>query len=253
MSVSKGFRGGLDYRAALRRARRVSAPSGNEERDRAPCSTAGNRTCLVTRVSGPRHKLLRFVVSPQGILVPDVKGVLPGRGLWLTPQRDVVEYAVRKEVFIRAARKKVKVPQDLADGVGQALKDHCLGFWGLRRAGLVVNGLKSPVVSVRRLLCCFTRGITPMDVGRWLVCCSPWSEILERQIRLIVYLFSHFWMMIWGCVGRDYAVHVAVLRGALLTNVVVCLKLHWSDLQDIARQCRTGAESRRRRQSRPRQ
>ena len=74
VSVGKGFRGGLDYRVALRRARRASAVSEDEKGNVVPRSTVGNRTCLVTRVSGPRQEFLRFVVSPQGVLVPDVKG-----------------------------------------------------------------------------------------------------------------------------------------------------------------------------------
>ena len=52
--------------------------------------------------------LLRFVVGPDGTIVPDIETRLPGRGLWLTPRRDIVDRAVAKRVFARAARRQVR-------------------------------------------------------------------------------------------------------------------------------------------------
>jgi predicted RNA-binding protein YlxR (DUF448 family) len=52
------------------------------------------RRCLATGESGERSALLRFVVGPGGEIVPDVAARLPGRGLWLTPRRDIVERAI---------------------------------------------------------------------------------------------------------------------------------------------------------------
>jgi len=51
-----------------------------------------------------RDALLRFVVGPDGAIVPDIEARLPGRGLWLTPRRDIVERALTKRIFARAAR-----------------------------------------------------------------------------------------------------------------------------------------------------
>ena len=42
--------------------------------------------------------------------MPDLACNLPGRGLWLMPHRDIVERAVAKRLFSRAARRPVVVP-----------------------------------------------------------------------------------------------------------------------------------------------
>src|SRR5207302_7221214 len=53
--------------------------------------SAAQRRCIVTGEVRDRGSLLRFVVGPDGAIVPDVAARLPGRGLWLTARRDIVE------------------------------------------------------------------------------------------------------------------------------------------------------------------
>jgi ribosomal protein L7Ae-like RNA K-turn-binding protein len=75
--------------------------------------------------------------------VPDVAARLPGRGLWLTPRRDIVERAVAKRLFARAARQPVAVSADIADRVEALLAQRCIDAVGLaRRAGLAVGGFE---------------------------------------------------------------------------------------------------------------
>lgn len=95
--------------------------------------------------------LLRCVVGPDGAIVPDVEARLPGRGLWLLPRRDIVERAVAKRVFARAARRPVVVPPDLADRIEALLARRCRDTLGLaRRAGLAVAGFERANEAVRR-------------------------------------------------------------------------------------------------------
>jgi predicted RNA-binding protein YlxR (DUF448 family) len=95
--------------------------------------------------------MLRFVVGPEGEVVPDVEARLPGRGLWLTPRRDIVERATAKRLFARAARRLVTVPADLADRVEALLARRCGDALGLaRRAGSAVAGFDGVVEVVRR-------------------------------------------------------------------------------------------------------
>jgi uncharacterized protein len=99
------------------------------------------RRCIVTGAVGPRAELLRLVVGPEGEIVPDVAGRLPGRGLWLTPRRDIVELARAKRLFGRAARRNVTVADDLADRIEALLASRCLELIGLaRRGGQAVAG-----------------------------------------------------------------------------------------------------------------
>jgi len=106
------------------------------------------RRCIVTGEVRPKEALVRFVVDPDGRIVPDVAGRLPGRGLWLTARRDIVATAVTKRLFARAARASVAVDDGLADWIERLLAERCGEALGLaRRAGQAVTGF----VKVRAL------------------------------------------------------------------------------------------------------
>jgi predicted RNA-binding protein YlxR (DUF448 family) len=110
--------------------------------------TGTTRRCLVTGEARPKAGLIRFVVSPEGAIVPDVAERLPGRGLWLTARRDIVAQAVTKRLFARAARASVAVDDGLVDWVERLLAERCCEALGLaRRAGQALTGF----VKVRAL------------------------------------------------------------------------------------------------------
>lgn len=99
------------------------------------------RKCIVTGQVLPEEKLIRFAAGPDGAVVPDLGRKLPGRGLWVEAQRGVLEQAVRKNAFSRAAKAQLKPPPDLADQVERLLKTKLLQALGLaRRAGALTWG-----------------------------------------------------------------------------------------------------------------
>lgn len=99
------------------------------------------RRCIASGEVRPQHELLRFVVSPDGVLAPDPAGELPGRGFWLRPRRDMIEKARRRRLFARAARAAVTVPEDLPEQVERLLRRRCLDLVGLAaRARQAVAG-----------------------------------------------------------------------------------------------------------------
>ena len=109
----------------------------------APGPAGPVRRCLVTGELRPKPELLRFVVGPEGSLVADVKGSLPGRGLWLLPRRPIIDKACKRQLFAKAARSKVTVPEDLGLQVAQLLRRRCLDLIGLaKRAGQAVSGFE---------------------------------------------------------------------------------------------------------------
>ncbi|SMF74541.1 LSU ribosomal protein L7AE [Tistlia consotensis] len=99
------------------------------------------RRCLVSGERLPKEELLRLVVGPDGALVPDLAERLPGRGLWIRPRRELVETAVKRRLFARAAKAPVTVPADLAEQLGRLLRRRTLERIGLaKRAGALAVG-----------------------------------------------------------------------------------------------------------------
>ncbi len=109
-----------------------------------PRGSAGpRRRCFVTRRVADKDALVRFVAGPGDVVVPDVAGVLPGRGLWLSADRNVVNTACAKKLFAKGLRANVSVAPDLADRVEGLLARRCLDLLGLaRRAGAAVIGFE---------------------------------------------------------------------------------------------------------------
>ena len=99
------------------------------------------RRCIVTGEIMPDQRLIRFVLAPDGEVVPDVAAKLPGRGLWVTATRVAIGAAVEKKLFARAAKASANASPDLAERAEKALVARMSGDLGLaRRSGALVLG-----------------------------------------------------------------------------------------------------------------
>ena len=99
------------------------------------------RTCIVTGEKGTPERMIRFVVGPQGEVVPDLARKLPGRGLWVRAERAAVEQAVARKSFAKAARAAVSAPADLGERIERLLLGRVLeDLSRARRAGRAVAG-----------------------------------------------------------------------------------------------------------------
>ena len=99
------------------------------------------RRCVASGESVPRERLIRFVVGPDDALVPDLKGRLPGRGLWITADRDMIATAFKRGLFAKAARRKVLVADDLMARLEGLLVRRVSELLGLAQAaGQVTQG-----------------------------------------------------------------------------------------------------------------
>jgi predicted RNA-binding protein YlxR (DUF448 family) len=104
------------------------------------------RRCIVTGETLPEGARIRFVADPEGCIVPDIEGRLPGRGLWVRADRATLERAVAKNQFARAAKAPVTAERDLADRVEALLVRRMLGDLGLaRKSGALVFGFDNVV------------------------------------------------------------------------------------------------------------
>lgn len=172
----------------------------------------GMKTCFVTKEARPRAEMLRFVAAPDRTIVFDAAGKLPGRGLWLTADKDILAQAVSKKLFHKAAGKQVKIPPELAASVETALRERCLNLMGLcRKAGLLVFGYEAvkKAVGQREAVVAFEA----MDASE-----RGQNKIFKPDDTFPVYtLFSREEM--GQIAGLEEVVHVALLKGGLSEEV----------------------------------
>lgn len=144
--------------------------------------------------------------------MPDIGARLPGRGLWLTARRDIIERALAKRLFARAARRPVVVAPELADRVESLLARRCLDTLGLaRRAGLAVAGFDRVSDAVRRgrveLLLVARDGAA----GGARRLAAPGRDLAAARILTAAELGAAF--------GRERIVHAAVAGGPLCARL----------------------------------
>lgn len=170
-----------------------------------------NRRCLV---AGPKKRdgLIRFVVNPAGEVMPDILGRLPGRGFWLSADRDMVDKACAKRMFAKAARADVVVPGHLADDVERLLVRRCQEIIGLaRRAKQAVFGYVQ------------TRQWVERGEAAVLLAALDGSGDQRRKMRgsdgkvQVVDVLSA--AELGGAVGRQRIVHGALAPGKLATSL----------------------------------
>jgi len=170
------------------------------------------RRCIVTRESLPKEAMLRFVLGPDRQLVPDLGGRLPGRGMWLSARADVLERALSRGAFHRAARGQVQLPPDLRARIETGLKGRIRDQVGLaRRAGQAVSGFQQ----VREWL----------QAGRAALLVEASDGSLSERDRLAGRRGTPMVAVLTagelGAVfGRDHAVHVAIAPGRIADMLV---------------------------------
>ena len=97
----------------------------------------------------PEARLIRFVASPDGKVVPDLSRNLPGRGMWVAATREAVTTAAKRGGFSRSAKTKLAADADLADQVEKLLLGRLLDRLGLaRKAGDLTYGFEKVAAAI---------------------------------------------------------------------------------------------------------
>jgi len=182
------------------------------------------RKCIVSGAVKPVSEMLRFVVGPNGYVVFDAKGKLPGRGLWLSARLDMLKTATVKNVFSKAARVRVQVPENLVDEVIRQLRVGCLSRVGLaRRAGLLTQGYEKVRAALKA-----------NPFGVLLEASDGAQDGRDKITRLApdVKVVAHFTAKELGqAMGRDNAVHALVEPGKM-AEAILCEARKFAGVMD---------------------
>ncbi len=180
------------------------------------------RKCLVTGQSLPAHKLVRFVCAPDGVIIPDVAAKLPGRGCWITADRDILKEAIRSKRLLHAGRallkketenKTVKITDGLLDQIEDLLRKRCLDYIGLaNRAGNIISGYEK----VRAML---KSGKTDILITASDGAENGRSKMCQGLDNLrVIDMFAREELS--KAVGLENAVHLALLPGGIKTSLL---------------------------------
>lgn len=111
---------------------------GGAQKDR---SDGSERKCIATGETEPKQGLIRFVMGPDGQVVPDVMGKLPGRGVYVSSSRPALSAAVKKKLFARGFKAQVQVPANLEQEVERQVVRRLVELLSLaRKSGDAVAG-----------------------------------------------------------------------------------------------------------------
>ena len=176
------------------------------------------RRCIASGELRPKAEMIRFVADPEGVVVPDLAGRLAGRGLWLAPRREHLERACARNLFAKAAKAPLRVPNDLPTRVEELLLRHCLELIGLaKRAGQAVSGyqrvaslLASGGVSV------LLAAVDTADGGRRKLRAVARSQDPAPQV---VEVFTA--EELGRALGRAARAHVAIAPGGLAVRLAI--------------------------------
>ena len=158
--------------------------------------------------------MIRFVVGPDGAIVPDLAGKLPGRGIWVTADRDALALAVKKKAFARGRETAgLWCPTGLVEAIEAGLARRVTDTLSLaRKAGLAIAGYEK------------VRGWIQTGEAVALLQASDGSERGKSKLRLSPEEGAYF-----DCLtahemglsfGRDHVIHAALCAGGLTTRVV---------------------------------
>jgi predicted RNA-binding protein YlxR (DUF448 family) len=192
-----------------------TAPT-DDETDDGPKGRRGvpTRTCIVTRESGDPAQMLRFVIAPNGAVVADIKGELPGRGAWVGASRELLQKAVAKKAFARAFKRDVTVASDFPEQVERLLSERALASLALaNKAGLVITGFDTveKALGSQRVAGLFHAADASPDGMRKLfgAALRRYGDVAKIPPRWTFFKSSQLDLAL----GRQNVIHAALLEG----------------------------------------
>jgi uncharacterized protein len=125
----------------------------HEEPDTGPRQVApgSERFCAATGAVRPVTDMIRFVVAPDGQVVPDLKRRLPGRGIWITATASAVATAIDRRAFGRGLKRDVRPGPELIELTERLLEKEALDALAIvHKAGKVAIGFAKAEAALER-------------------------------------------------------------------------------------------------------
>ena len=170
------------------------------------------RRCIATGEAQPRAGLIRFVLSPDGIVTPDLAERLPGRGIWVSAQREAMELAIAKKLFSRSAKTQATIPDGLLELVESLLLKRVIDLISLaRRNGSAICGFektKGALISGKAVVL-----LQALDGS------GPQKGKLRPPDGHNTYISCLKSAELGLAFGRDYVIHAALAAGGLTRSV----------------------------------
>jgi predicted RNA-binding protein YlxR (DUF448 family) len=170
------------------------------------------RRCIATGETQPRAGLIRFVLSPDGVVTPDLAERLPGRGMWVAADRAALEIAIKKNPFSRAAKTQATIPDGLIELLEQLFLRRVIDLISLaRRSGDAICGFEK------------TKGALISESAVVLLQAEDGSDSQKRKLRppngQNTYISCLKAAELGLAFGRDYVIHAALAGGGLTDTV----------------------------------
>ena len=189
-------------------------PSIGEEADTA----LADRMCILTREVKDEAELIRFVRAPDGEVVPDLARKLPGRGVWVSLNRQTLADVLRKKLFSRGFAAETSVPADLPERVSKQLRQQALSLLSMaKKAGEAVTGFMKveEVVGRGRAKLLFHAAEAQPDG------CRKLDKYLQPGMEKIVLFHSSELDLAFG---RSNVIHAAVTKGGLAEKLLLTIR-----------------------------
>lgn len=146
------------------------------------------RSCLGCRTANNKALLIRFILSPDMEVLPDLDSRLPGRGAYTCLSRSCLIKAVTQNQFKRSFKRDVTVmlPEQMVEHIRQQLFDRIISLIGLaNKAGNVIGGGSMVTDALRGKvkpgLVLLATDVSE-GIGEKIVCTANANKVLHRTV-----------------------------------------------------------------------
>lgn len=170
------------------------------------------RQCAVTRERLAPDALIRFARGPDGTVVPDVFGKIPGRGVWISANQSTLEEGLKIGVFSRAFKAQSTPIDDIVEEVKRQLVQRCTGLLGMaKKSGVAVLGFDQVRAYIRK------------QAPGWLIEASDGAEDGRNKVHFLAKAIYED-VKVAGALssaelgvafGREHVIHALLEQGSL--------------------------------------